>query len=324
MAPKATKTAGNLVELFKSERNKTVDSVLNFNFIKKRVKLLSIESNVKENSNGVLYWMFRDQRVQDNWSFLFAQKLALKNKVPLHVCFVILPKFLDANMRHYKFLVKGFEEVAHECSELNIGFHLLFGHSELEVPKFVVKHNMGALVCDMSPLRLPMQWVDEVKKTLPSDVPFCQVDSHNIVPVWIASDKQEYSARTIRNKINSKLNEYLTEFPPVIVHPDSAIIKVAKINWKDVWKHVEIEVVDEVDWAVPGYSGGIKELQKFCESRLKEYANKRNDPLEDVLSNLSPWYHFGRTIRKQSMQISHTMTWICFRLQVKYPFNEPF
>ncbi len=46
-----------------------------------------------------------------------------------------------------------------------------------------------------------------------------QVDAHNIVPVWVTSDKQEYAARTIRNKVNGNLTTYLTEFPPVIKHP---------------------------------------------------------------------------------------------------------
>lgn len=322
MAPKKTKAVGGLIELFQRERNATADSIMNFSFIKKRVKLLSAESNVKESSNGVLYWMFRDQRVQDNWAFLFAQKLALKNKVPLHVCFVILPKFLDANTRHYKFLAKGLEEVAHECGQLNIAFHLLFGDSSREVPNFVAKHNIGALVCDLSPLKWPMQWVDTVAKALSADVPFCQVDAHNIVPVWIASDKQEYSARTIRNKINNKLSEYLTEFPPAIVHPHDPIVKVAKIDWKAIWKHVEIEELDEVDWAVPGYTGGIKELQDFCDSRLKDYATKRNDPLEDAVSNLSPWYHFGNRISLYDLHERYLID--CYATQVKYPSNGPF
>jgi deoxyribodipyrimidine photo-lyase len=34
-----------------------------------------------------------------------------------------------------------------------------------------------------------------------------------VVPVWTASDKQEYSARTIRGKIESKLPHFLEEFP---------------------------------------------------------------------------------------------------------------
>ena len=48
---------------------------------------------------------------------------------------------------------------------------------------------------------------------------FYQVDAHNVVPVWETSDKQEYAARTIRNKIMGKLGEFLTEFPPVVKHP---------------------------------------------------------------------------------------------------------
>ena len=34
---------------------------------------------------GVLYWMWRDKRVQDNWALLYSQKTALELNVPLHV-----------------------------------------------------------------------------------------------------------------------------------------------------------------------------------------------------------------------------------------------
>ena len=39
-------------------------------------------------------------------------------------------------------------------------------------------------------------------------VPFHEVETHNIVPVWIASDKREYGARTIRSKIHKLLPEW--------------------------------------------------------------------------------------------------------------------
>lgn len=41
------------------------------------------------------------------------------------------------------------------------------------------------------------------------EVPFHEVDAHNVVPVWEASDKREYGARTIRSKIHKKLPEFL-------------------------------------------------------------------------------------------------------------------
>ena len=41
------------------------------------------------------------------------------------------------------------------------------------------------------------------------DIPFHEVDAHNIIPCWLASDKREYGARTIRSKIHKKLPEFL-------------------------------------------------------------------------------------------------------------------
>ena len=41
-----------------------------------------------------------------------------------------------------------------------------------------------------------------------------EVDTHNVVPVWEASDKKETGAHTIRKKIHSKLPEYLEVLMP--------------------------------------------------------------------------------------------------------------
>jgi deoxyribodipyrimidine photo-lyase len=46
-----------------------------------------------------------------------------------------------------------------------------------------------------------------------------QVDAHNVVPVWTASAKMEYSAKTFRGKVSKVMDEYLVEFPelPAVV-----------------------------------------------------------------------------------------------------------
>lgn len=43
----------------------------------------------------------------DNWALLYAQKLAIKNKVSLHITFCRLNKFLDCSLRHYKHIFQG-------------------------------------------------------------------------------------------------------------------------------------------------------------------------------------------------------------------------
>lgn len=189
----------------------------------------------------------------------------------------------------------GLEEVSAEISKLDINFHLLDGSAEEVLPKFVNKHKIGAVVCDFSPLRGPLKWVDDVKNKLSEDVPLIQVDTHNIVPCWTASVKLEYGARTIRNKINSKLDEYLTEFPPVVIHPFKNDGKAEVIDWE---KALETRNVDKsigpCDWAKPGTEEGLKKLYEFCTSRLKLFSSKRNDPLGKAISDLSPWFHFGK------------------------------
>lgn len=97
---------------------------------------------------------------------------------------------------------------------------------------------MGAVIADFFPLRLPMFWVDEVKKKLPNEVSIYQVDAHNIVPCWVASDKLEYAARTIRPKIHSQLDEFLTGFPPVVKHEYSSTESFAKNKWNNALKNV--------------------------------------------------------------------------------------
>ncbi|KAK7078105.1 hypothetical protein SK128_017255, partial [Halocaridina rubra] len=269
------------------------NSVQDIKFNKKRVEMLSKAEEIPDNCDGIVYWMSRDQRVQDNWALLFAQRLALKNKMSLHVAFCLVPKFLDAAYRHYHFLLKGLEEVEKECQQLGIEFHLLLGEAREVLPKFIKHHNIGGVVTDFSPLRVPQKWVKDVQKAIPSNIPMCKVDAHNIVPCWIASDKQEYSAKTIRKKIHDKLSTFLTPFPPVMKHPHASKYKAEPVDWIGAEKCLQVDhSVGPVDWAVPGAKAGLDTLNTFCLKRLRNYAAKSNDPTVNALSNLSPWLHF--------------------------------
>lgn len=58
---------------------------------------------------------------------------------------------------------------------MDIQFHLLHGSAGEVLPGFVAEHSLGAVVTDFSPLREPLQWLEEVKATLPSEIPLIQV-----------------------------------------------------------------------------------------------------------------------------------------------------
>ena len=73
---------------------------------KERVRTLSKVKSVEAAPGGIVYWMSRDQRVQDNWALHHAQALAKKHGVGLSVVFCLVPEFLGATMRMYGFMLK--------------------------------------------------------------------------------------------------------------------------------------------------------------------------------------------------------------------------
>lgn len=247
---------------------------------------------------SVIYWMSRDQRADDNWALLYAHYLAAElGGLPVKVVFNLVPKFLEATLRQYGFMLKGLEETEKILRSRNIPFTLLSGWPTDTLPSYIETEQPAAVVCDMSPLRVPMAWVKDVAAKLDkvdSKIPLYQVDAHNIVPVWHASPKQETGARTLRPKINALLPKYLTEFPPTQSNsPATALPK--PVNWKEVSDTLEIDrTVAEVTQLVPGSAAAMDVLDSFCTTRLKHFADKRNDPNETALSGTSPYTHFGQ------------------------------
>jgi deoxyribodipyrimidine photo-lyase len=241
----------------------------------------------------VVLWMSRDQRMNDNWSLLFAQELAIEQKTPLAVIFCLVPQFLNATIRQYGFMIKGLQEVEENLKKKNIPFFLLNGSPEIEIPKFVHRHEIGTIVTDFSPLRINKAWKESLIKNI--DIPFYEVDAHNIVPCWIASSKQEYSARTLRDKLHRLLLEFLKDFPSLKKHPYSWTEKINIIDWGKSLKTLDVDLtIQEVEWIKPGERAAYRTMQDFFKNKLPLYDKQRNDPVKDEQSNLSPYLHFGQ------------------------------
>ncbi len=255
-----------------------------------RIRLLN---KVPEDKGSVTYWMSRDQRVSDNWALLFAQKLALEKKCDLSVVFSLVPEFLEATIRQYDFMLRGLREVEKELKKLNIPFYLLMGDPIIEIPQFVVEFNVSNLVFDFDPLKIKRNWKEKIAKKI--EIPFYEVDAHNIVPSFFASTKQEFGAYTIRPKIHKNLPIFLDEFPSLKKMKYNTNISSDLIDWKPIYDSLKVEKnVKPVTWLKPGEKSAHKTLMEFIDKRFDKYAELRNDPNQNVLSNLSPYLHFGQ------------------------------
>ncbi|CAI5496395.1 unnamed protein product [Closterium sp. Naga37s-1] len=170
-----------------------------------------------------------------------------------------------------------------------------------------------------------------------------EVDAHNVVPIWAASDKLEYAARTIRTKIHRKLPEYLAEYPQL--EPGCTVEwtgeKPSPVDWDSLIAAVirAGPEVPEVDWIVPGEAAAAEGLKTFLDKRLRGYDSGRNDPSKGptTLSGLSPWLHYGhiapqrcaleaRKIRKQhSKAVDAFLEELVVRRELadNYCFHQP-
>ncbi len=255
-----------------------------------RVRML----NKKERGEGpIVYWMSRDQRARDNWALLFAQMVALEQKVPLGVIFCLVPNFLQATIRQYDFMLRSLEATEQTLADKNIPFFLIMGSPEEEIPKSVRLLRAGALMTDFDPLNIKRKWK---KKILPQlDVPFYEADSHNIIPCWVASLTQEFAAYTFRPKVKKHFLDFLDPFPPLKKHPFSWKNRDRRIDWDAARRSLKVETsVPPVGWIEPGEKAARNMLRRFIKKKLANYATQRNDPNLDVLSNLSPYLHFGQ------------------------------
>ena len=179
----------------------------------KRICKLNTASQPSK-AKSVIYIMSRDQRVHDNYALLAAQQTALNLKLPLIVLFCLYKNSDYRAREHYEFMLTGLRQVKAELAAHKIDF--LVG-SDIKTDKAafitncVTSLSCAAVYFDFSPLHGPRALQKCLAQNLEDKIPVFSIDTHNIVPVWVASNKQEYAARTIRSKINKKLADWLDE-----------------------------------------------------------------------------------------------------------------
>lgn len=240
----------------------------------------------------IVYWMSRDQRAHDNWALLYALQLAQEKNESVAVVFSLRTSFPYATERLVDFMLSGLAEVAQTLSGYAIPFYFLLGDPVEQIETFVNKYDVGAVISDFSPLLYNRVWKEQLGQKL--TIPFYEVDTHNVVPCWKASPKQEFAAYTFRPKIHSVLTHYLTEFPQLTKQKNLWKEKMSLPDWEKISAQIAVDrSVKKVAWLKPGEKAAQKKLTEFIEEKLVHYSSLRNDPSQDMISGLSPYIHFG-------------------------------
>lgn len=263
----------------------------------------------EHDGQSVVYIMSRDQRVKDNHALLLAQQDALKRELPLIVCFNLLPHAGVRAQEHYTFMLAGLQEVADELKKLGVSFVMTSGKPEDSYKKLFSETDPAAVYFDFSPLS-GMRKAAKAAAKLHKGSTYV-VDTHNIIPTWVTSDKLEFAAHTIRRKVHQHLPTYLKEPDQLQKHSYTLSSSLSGISFTEAKKIIASVPARgiSIDFK-PGQSAAEQHLKQFITNRLDTYAHARNDMSSDGQSNLSPYLHFGQL---SSLRVA---------LEVQYAVNK--
>ena len=193
----------------------------------------------------IIYLCEREIRAKDNFALQFAIQKSKELPLPLKI---IYPKVNYEYQPKQVFIDNQIIQAKKQFRQIGLDFEIIE-----KSPAEIIKNLRPALIIlDFNPI-LKRKYLKNV------DFKIYEIDGHNIIPSRFVSDKQEYSAATLRRKIYYKIYPFLTEFDN---------LKTEKV---------------EADYV----------LEDFIKNKLPYYAEYKNDISKNVLSGLSKYLNLG-------------------------------
>jgi len=196
-------------------------------------------------AGNVLYLCEREIRAKDNFALQFAIQKSKELNLPLKI---IHPKMNYEYLPKQKFIDNQIEQAKRSFITLNLDFEIT-NKSPIEI---IENTNPAILIIDFNPI-LQRDYLKNVNCNI------YEIDGHNIVPARFVSNKQDYSAATLRRKIYHNIYLFLTEFDNLTT------------------EKIEADYV----------------LEDFIKTKLSYYSEQKNNISKNVLSGLSKYLNLG-------------------------------
>ena len=196
-------------------------------------------------SGTILYLCEREIRAKDNFALQFALQKSKELNLPL---IVIHPRINYEYEPKQRFIDRQLEQAQAQFRNIGLDFEIIG-----KTPQEIIKNtNPAILIIDFNPV-LKREYLKNV------DFKIYEIDGHNIVPARFVSNKQEYSAATLRTKVYHNIYPFLTEYS----------------NFTS--DKVEADYI----------------LEDFINNKLQYYSENKNNPSLDVTSGLSKYLNLG-------------------------------
>ncbi|KAF4325542.1 hypothetical protein BBO99_00000289 [Phytophthora kernoviae] len=307
-----------------------------------------------KDGNYLLYWMQTSVRTKHNYALEFAVAAANALKLPLHVVYLFPDRSVapalqedesadwegeaiqDANAhafateRHALFALEGLVDARERLAGRGLSFDVFHHRHKADdrpTRDDLLKgcaRNAALVVTDRPYLRPWRATLDTLVSAVEAQdgsdnnaagsFGIVQVEGDVVVPADVATNKEEYAARTIRPRITKHLERYLVPLECVDLEPAFKTSNKSLLTVLDNPKQLtpldvtSLDAITEtlalldIDRSVKGvtwhFRGG-EVAASACTKRflttdkLESYATERNEPSLDAGSDLSLYLRFG-------------------------------
>jgi photolyase PhrII len=254
-----------------------------------------------EHCEFVVYWMRTALRVDENPALDVAIEFAHKLNIPLLVYHGLSEKYRYASDRHHAFILQGARDLQPQFAEKNISyvFHLE-NYNNRDTHLKTLTNRSSIVVTEDMPVDPPRKFLKALSRATSANI-VC-VDTACIVPMQLL--KKAYTrAFEFRSATQRLLTERLTRAWPassINVQPlntdslpfnplDFSTCDIADLVASCDIDHSVGPVVDTIGGSQAGYA----RWNNFKSNKLAGYARRRNDALDDGVSRMSAYLHYG-------------------------------
>lgn len=292
------------------------------------------DAPVRTEGEYVLYWMISSRRLCGNFALDRALEHCAAMRKPLVVFEALRIGYRWASDRLHQFVLEGMADNARTCAEKGVCYfpyvEPVEGAGKGLLQEFAVKACI--IVTDEFPCSFLPRMVESAAKKLP--VRLEAVDSNGLLPLN-ATKQVAFRAFDFRRFLQKELSKHLGNFPRANPLARAKLLPAPRLPRSIIsrWPAVSNEVLANagnilqslpIDHGVPpaplsgGHTNARSRMREFLEKRLPQYAEKRNQPVLEIASGLSPFLHFGHIgVHEVFTEIARREKWDAGKLSLR-------
>ena len=255
----------------------------------------------REDGEFVLYWMRTSVRGHENPALDAAIELSDSLGAPLFVYHALSERYPYASDRHHRFILEGARDVQAEFAVRGIAyaFHLERpGHRGDHL--LTLAHRAAAVVTESFPWTPIRRWTRRVAEA--AEVGMIGVDAACLVPMKQVPAKARGRAFAFRKATAARREQALAarsvdpvpQIPSALPALPFEPVDLQTADLAELVAACEIDhLIGPVPHTVGGSRAGYARWAAFRDSGLHGYHARRNDALDDGVSRLSPYLHYG-------------------------------